>query len=250
VTRAPETPSAAKQAFAGFPNSGRATVIPSVFFSKVLPEIDDPAELAVSTYVFYAVGPDQVRGRRPPFVTRRELEAAAGLLRSLARIGGGDEHAALTRGLELAVRRGVLVRARAPMAGGQGEEEIFVVNKPANYRALGALASTGVNTAEPLPAASGDAVPNIYALYEQNVGPMTPLIADDLREAEERYPSPWIESAFREAVELNKRSWRYIERILERWEQEGLPNEEPGRDPEREWLARRYREGKRRTPGG
>jgi DnaD/phage-associated family protein len=55
------------------------------------------------------------------------------------------------------------------------------------------------------------------------------MIADELKEAEELYPSTWIEEAFREAVSQNKRTWRYIARILERWEREGRTDGEPGR---------------------
>jgi DnaD/phage-associated family protein len=235
----------ASQPFSGFPNSARATVIPSLFFSGVMPAIEDPAELAVSVYFFFAVGPDRTRGRRPAFVTRRELAADAGLQRSLSTLGAED---ALDRGLELAVRRGVLLRSSVPSSA--GGEEVYVVNTPANYRALEALAEDGTEMPTALPAVYPDVTPNIFALYEQNIGAITPLAADELRDAEGRYPAAWIEAAFREAVELNKRNWRYIERILQRWETEGPSYEEPGRDTEREWLARRYREGKRRPGGG
>ena len=50
---------------------------------------------------------------------------------------------------------------------------------------------------------------------------LTPMIADELREAEKIYPENWIRDAVREAVSLNKRNWRYIERILENWAAEG-----------------------------
>jgi DnaD/phage-associated family protein len=63
--------------------------------------------------------------------------------------------------------------------------------------------------------------PNIYVLYEQNIGLLTPIMAEKLQEAEGRYPKEWIEAAFEEAVLNNKRNWRYIERILERWTAEG-----------------------------
>ena len=61
----------------------------------------------------------------------------------------------------------------------------------------------------------------MFELYEQNIGMMSPMIADALLEAEEMYPEEWIEDAIEEAVVQNKRSWRYISRILERWELEG-----------------------------
>ena len=71
---------------------------------------------------------------------------------------------------------------------------------------------------------------NIFALYEQNIGMITPMIAEELKEAEKIYPPQWIEEAFKEAVVLNKRIWRYIKRILERWASEGKDNGEYRRD--------------------
>ena len=56
--------------------------------------------------------------------------------------------------------------------------------------------------------------PNIFRLYEENIGPLTPLIAEMLRDAEKTYPADWIEEAFKIAVENNVRRWRYIEAIL------------------------------------
>ena len=45
--------SAKLEAFAGFPTSGLATVVPNTFFSNVLPQIDTPEELVVSVYFFF-----------------------------------------------------------------------------------------------------------------------------------------------------------------------------------------------------
>ena len=70
--------------------------------------------------------------------------------------------------------------------------------------------------------------PSVYALYEQNIGLLTPILAEHLQDAEARYPMAWIDSAFEEAVANNKRNWRYIERILERWAAEG-------RDSGKDW---------------
>ena len=63
--------------------------------------------------------------------------------------------------------------------------------------------------------------PNIYTLYEQNIGMLTPLMSDRLREAAETYPAEWVEDAFREAVTHNKRNWAYINRVLENWSERG-----------------------------
>ena len=232
--------------FTGFPNSAAGTVIPNAFFARVLPEITDPAELVVSAYVFFALG---LHRRQPRFVTLRELEADAGLARALANLCPGEHESPLARGLDLAVARGTLVRAVLRSATADQDERnetLYTANMPANVRGLERLAAEGVSIERPLPAAERDAAaPNIFALYEANIGSITPLLVDDLREAEERFPPEWIEAAFREAAELNKRSWRYVRAILQRWETEGRGHEEHRRDPESDWLARRYREGKR-----
>jgi DNA replication protein len=238
--------------FTGFPNSAEGTVIPNAFFARVLPEITDPAELVVSAYVFFALG---LHRRQPRFVTLREMEADAGLSRALANLCPGQDESPLTRGLDLTVARGTLVRAVLRSATADQDERgrpdersetLYTANMPANVRGLERLAAEGVSIERPLPAAERDAAaPNIFALYEANIGSITPLLVDDLREAEERYPPEWIEAAIREAAELNKRSWRYVRAILQRWETEGRGHEEHRRDPEADWLARRYREGKR-----
>ena len=229
----------------GFPTSARATPVPSLFFSRLLPAIETPEELLVTLYFFYA----QTLRRRlpagrhgsPPFVTRRELAADAALARALANHSNDGDP--LGRGLALAVERGSLLRVEAK-GDGRGEE-LYLLATPHNRRGAARLAGTELRLDEPLPPAEPAPPPNVFALYEENVGGITPLIADELKDAEERYPPPWIEAAFREAVSLNKRSWRYIHSILRRWEAEGPDYEEAGRDPEADWLERRYSRGKR-----
>lgn len=86
--------------------------------------------------------------------------------------------------------------------------------------------------------------PSVYALYEQNIGLLTPILAERLQEAEGRYPAEWIESAFEEAVTNNKRNWRYIERILERWAAEGKASGKNGGPAERSLDPDKYTKGK------
>lgn len=57
--------------------------------------------------------------------------------------------------------------------------------------------------------------PTVFRMYEQNIGPLTPLIAQQLIRATTAYPISWIEDAIGEAVAYNRRNWRYIARILE-----------------------------------
>jgi DnaD/phage-associated family protein len=83
--------------------------------------------------------------------------------------------------------------------------------------------------------------PNIYHLYEENIGPLTPMIADTLQEAEQSYPYVWIEEAVRIAVENNVRRWTYVEAILKRWQEGGRDERTDRRDTEKD--RRRYVEG-------
>jgi len=74
--------------------------------------------------------------------------------------------------------------------------------------------------------------PNIYHLYEENIGPMTPLLSETLQDAEDTYPAQWIREALRIAVEKNVRNWRYVEAILRRWHERGYDAPETRRDTE------------------
>ena len=80
--------------------------------------------------------------------------------------------------------------------------------------------------AEPIAAGSppdNDTIPapNVFQVYERNIQMLTPVVSDKLRDAVKTYPEQWIFDAITEAAELGKRSWRYIEAILERWQSEG-----------------------------
>jgi DnaD/phage-associated family protein len=63
--------------------------------------------------------------------------------------------------------------------------------------------------------------PNIYTLYEENIGPLTPIIADALKELDNLYSPEWIADAFAEASKNNVRKLKYIEAILQSWQTEG-----------------------------
>ena len=86
--------------------------------------------------------------------------------------------------------------------------------------------------------------PDIFSLYEQNIGMLTPMIAEELREAERLYPETWIKDAIKEAVSLNKRNWRYIAKILENWSAGGRSNGTYRRDSTKKTGSDKYIKGK------
>jgi len=224
--------------FEGFPAGARAIAIPNLFFTTLLPRIDDPAELVVTVYFFFAQARKKGQAR---FLTYAELVADGSLAAAL----GSLEEGGLRRGLDAAVQRGTLLRLAVEQDG--DGEELFFLNTPGGRRAVAAVKAGRLELGRLAPEAAGrEPLPTIFALYEENIGTIGPLIADELKDAEARYPQEWIEAAFREAVSLNKRSWSYMAAILRRWEAEGPDYEKTGRDTEgdqgrRRSLAGRYR---------
>lgn len=216
-------------AFAGFPDRAQAVALPSLFFTAVLPQIQDMAEIKVCLHLFWQLG--QVR-RYPRFVTYAEL-ASDSVLRS--GLGVADPSAALAQ----ATARGTLLTLTMEQNGVR--HRLYFINDAPSRRAVDRIArgELALDLGEPGPGeGAAELAPpspqpaSIFALYEQNIGLLTPMLAEELAQAEKTYPAAWIEEAFREAVHLNKRNWRYISRILERWATEGKDHGEARRHPE------------------
>jgi len=223
--------------FAGFPPGKlRFTPIPNLFFSELLPAIDDLAELKVTLYLFWRLS----QKKRDFYVSFSELSGDELLLESL-RGRGRDPVEALREGLERAVARGTFLHLQAQ--GEDGREDYYFLNSE-----KGRLTAEKARRGEvPLRGCPEGKVtlalerPNIFVLYEQNIGLISPLIAEELLEAEKTYPPEWIEEAFKIAVEQNVRRWGYVRRILERWAAEGKDDGKGKRPPEED--RRRYIEG-------
>jgi DnaD/phage-associated family protein len=171
--------------------------VPDSFFTQAVPKIRDLAELKIVLYTAYLIlrKPDH-----PQFVTYKELKAES--CRLSAELG----EETLRQTLDSAVEHGTLLHSTLNINGML--EDVY---------------SLTVDSRQP-------PTINIFAIYEQNIGMLTPMIAEELKEAEKLYPPQWIEEAFKEAVTLNKRSWRYVARILERWASEGKDSGEYRRD--------------------
>jgi len=57
-------------------------------------------------------------------------------------------------------------------------------------------------------------IAKVAKFYEQEIGALTPLIADAIRDACTEYPADWIPEAITIAVESNARRWNYVLAIL------------------------------------
>lgn len=59
---------------------------------------------------------------------------------------------------------------------------------------------------------------NAFSVYEQEIGVLTPMIADDIEAWARDASEGWVIDAIREAAANNKRNWRYCVAILKRWQ--------------------------------
>jgi len=216
--------------FAGLPTGKvRFTRIPEPFFSELLPQIDDLNELKLTLYALWRL--DRMEGGFR-YLTEADIREDSVFVNGLA--ATPEESAALLKSaLNQSVERGTFLKAELP----RGEENIclYFFNSP-----KGRAAVQSIQAGEWRPSADASipveltpAIPNIYHLYEENIGPMTPLLAETLQDAEDTYPPQWIKEAFRIAVEKNVRNWRYVEAILRRWQERGYDAPEARRDTEK-----------------
>ncbi len=181
--------------FAGFDERETFTPIPDSFF-RLLGEIDDLEELKVSLYALWRMG------------------RADGSVHFLRPIDFQAVVAQPRAGLERAVRRGILLVAQ------HDGQPFYFLNSPRGRAAVQAL-EQGLWQPGSLPPPPPPSRPNLFQLYEENIGPLTPILADALKDAEQTYPADWIAEAIEIAVKKNKRNWKYVEAILKRWKVEG-----------------------------
>lgn len=221
--------------FSGFPEGKQRLVpIPGKFFTELLPQIDHLAELKVTLYAFWLL--DHMEGAFR-YLKRADFAENADFMNGLAPTTR-QAAAVLDDGLRRAVKRGTLLRVELPVEG--GVEMLYFLNSPRGRAAVHAIQRGEWRYTGDVqrPVEIRDEAPNIYRLYEENIGVITPLIAEELIEAEESYPSEWISDAFRIAVENNVRNWRYVSAILNRWKEKGRDERKNRRDTEKD--RRRY----------
>lgn len=210
--------------FGGFDvDTSQAVRIPEAFFSGVLPGITSLDELQVTLTVFRQIS-QSGSGFETPIA--EEVLAQDRDLRFALREEGSprEPDRRISLGLDLALARGTLLRFIA--ASERTEAIWYYVNNSVNRATLAAMtrgaikapATVWITNRAPDIATE---LPNAFRLYEQNIGPLTPILADQIRLAIEEYPADWIEDAIGEAVAYNRRSWRYISRILENWTVQG-----------------------------
>ena len=218
--------------FAGFTAAtDGTTALPAAFFSELLPIIDNLAELKLTLHCFWLLTRKSEEVR---VIWRTELLADGQLLASLA---AAPEAASslLAEALERACARGTLLHIILPA---RPERDFYLLNTQKGRTAAAEIEQGSWLPEEPAAGAAPWQVErrNVFTLYEQNIGPITPLVADELRDIEKSFNAEWVEQALLESVLQNKRSLKYVRAILERRHKAG--REPHGENGERykDWL--------------
>lgn len=223
------------ETFKGFPEGKISfTSLPGPFFTELLPRIDHLGEMKVILYTLWRL--DHMEGEIR-YLQRPDYAGDERFLQGL-HPDPVEAQKELDTALERAVQRGVLLRASLLTLPDQ--PVFYFLNSPRGRAVVQAIGrgQWRPNNAPQAHLGLDLEPPNIFRLYEEHIGPLTPMIAETLQEAEQTYPPVWIEQALRIAVENNKRSWRYVQAILERWQREGRHEREDRRDTEE--ARRRY----------
>ena len=225
--------------FPGFPEVITTQIrIPEQFFSHILLKINNIDELKLTLYIFWRLERMESSFH---YIRFTDLIKDLQLIQSF-RKDTDKAHAALKTALKRAVTHGTLLQT--VISTDEGKDQLICINSTKGRAFVAAVQHGDWRVSDNLNQTFDvySEHPNIFQLYEANIGPLTPMIADALRDAEKTYQANWIEDAFHIAVERNKRNWHYIEAILHRW-QEG------GRDDRKDQQARRDTEEARRRYG-
>lgn len=215
--------------FSGFPDGKvRSVGLPETFFAELLPLVDHLGELKVTVYAFWRLS---LKDGQYRFLLREDLADDELFMRGLS-ASPRQAQEALDEALERAEARGTLLRVTIEDA--QAERPVYFMNTARGREALEKL-----TRGEWRPDGFDGPVvtlshvrSNAFTLYEQNIGPLTPMISEELRDIAATYPADWIEDAIRIAVKNNVRRLKYVLAVLERMRTEGRYEQEHRNDSE------------------
>lgn len=223
-----------------FPRGVQFTPVPNPLLASLLEDIDEISELKVTLRVVWALH----RKKSPlPNVTASELSADRSVGAMLGSTGP-DLEAEVARALQLAANRGTLLA----IPGRDGGETRYLLN---TEPVRAALVRKGVELPEPSEKEIGPGAETqqaeshpelhegVFRVYEENIGVMSPLIAESITQALQEHPESDVIDAIRVAVEANARSWKYVTAVLRRWAVEGRDGKGSDGKPERHSEANR-----------
>ncbi len=233
-----------------FPRGYRSTPVPNPLLADLLVKITDPDELRLTLRAVWAL--HQERGF-PPSLTMAEL-ASDRTVAAMLGAAAEDLEIRVSALLDQAAERGTLLKI--PVRDGQ--DRYYLNTEPVRR----ALARQGVAPEETREAAASEtdfetwpdleaaAEPSLAVVaYEENIGQITPMVAEKIRDAIDDYSELAVIDAIRTAAARDTRNWNYIAALLRRPKREQAGHGKPGENPQDvrsddfiRWYLRKQRE--------
>lgn len=203
--------------FSGFPEGkSRLTAIPEAFFTDLLPSVDSLDELKLTLFAMWYLNQQDSDAQ---YLTDEIFQENGHMISTES----STELPDIAETIHRAVNRGILIKRLVVDHETGTQQPIYLINT-SNGRRLAKLADEGkwkpglTRQAQVLDKHDR---PNIYSLYEQNIGPLTPMISELIKDTASSYPEDWIVDAITIAIKKNVRNWRYVEAILASWRENG-----------------------------
>lgn len=193
------------------------------FTNDVLPRLQDPDAIKVMLYIQARIAEQEGENR---YLFVRQITNSATLQQWFS---GSDFEERIRQTLKQLMARGFLLSSKH---NALPKRILLFENNEAGKATLERLQDglwQPTPTDHPVEKSQNQPQKNIYQLYEENIGPLTPLLSEDLTAAADEYPHQWIEDAIHIAVQNNARSWRYVDAVLKSWQKEGK-HVQPRRD--------------------
>ena len=194
--------------------------VPAQLFTEILPRLHNESQLRATLYTWYAI---MSKGSGQRYVYLSQLLTDPVLLSWFTHLGGKN---GIQRGLDQSCREGIFLQLQI------GEDDkILAPNDESGARLITDMKSESVahhnqsRDSSPETNYETTVVSNVVEKYENEIGMLTPVIADMIAIAEQMYPTTWILEALDIAAQSNARSWKYVTAILARWKNEGKNND-------------------------
>ncbi len=233
-----------------FPRGYRSTPVPNPLLADLLVKITDPDELRLTLRAVWALHQERAF---PPSLTMPEL-ASDRTVAAMLGAAAEDLENRVSALLNKAAERGTLLKI--PVRDGQ--DRYYLNTEPVRR----ALARQGIAPEETREAAGAEtefetwpdleaaAEPSLAVVaYEENIGQITPLVAEKIRDAIDDHSELAVIDAIRTAAARDTRNWNYIAALLRRPQREQAEHGEPGGHPQKvrsddfiRWYQRQQRE--------
>ena len=205
--------------FEEFPDQSGFVSIPNILFSSILENVEEIANLKLAFRITFLI---QRQSGNVRFTTINSLLADPSLVLAIGSPDAITFERVVRSGIRTCIELGIFLGTTVETDG--RKEELLFLNNNYNKEIIHKIHNSEIQLptlpgASPVPEFAPR--PNIFKIYEESIGMLTPVIAERLKELEEEFPDTWLYEAIKEASIQNHMRLSYIEGILRRWRQDG-----------------------------